>query len=463
MYTQAHTHAEPKCALLSGLADDVMRIGFLRFSSLLSPAGRRLGRNAAWLLLDRLIRILLGLSVGAWVARHLGPEAFGRLSFSVAIVAMLQAVANLGADPIIVRDLARSEREAGEILGTAFAFRLITGVIAWIAGSLVAYALSGGDENAALLTAIVGGALVFQAADTIDLWFQSRGENRRSVIPKVIGYVTSNLFKVVLIVRDAPIEAFALALTIDAVLGAIGLAIALRRFPTKAPWIATIQRGRLLALEASPFLVGNIAILLYMRIDQVLLKHYSGNAALGMYSAALTLSTFPGFIPVLLNTVFAPRFAELKIASEHAYQRELRMLFQLYAGLGILFSVGISAFSGIAISALFGSNYAPAAALLAIHSVTNVFIFLGVAQFLWIVNEGKGLTAIYKSLAGLIVCVVSNVLLIPRLGARGAAISAVIVQFIASVGINALIAPQIFSLQIAALSPAAWIRSRRMG
>lgn len=427
----------------------------------LPSTGRRLAANASWLLLDRAIRILLGVTIGAWVARHLGPDVYGRLSFSVALVAILAAVANLGADPVIVRDLARDQLHSGEVVGTAFAVRLFAGVIAWCAGIIIAYALGGRDRDSALLTGIVGSSLVFQAADSVDLWFQSQGENKRTVIPKLLAYSATTAFKVVLIIRNAPIEAFAGALAADTALGAFGLFTALRRFPLMGRWRATVQRAGQLIGEASPFLLSNIAILMYMRIDQIMVRYFCGNAALGEYSAALSLSSFPGFLPILLNTVFAPRIAAQKMASEESYRRDLNQLFRLYAGLALLVAVCLAVLAPLAIRVLFGRHYAPAASILSVHGITNVFIFLGVAQNLWIVNEQKGSIAIYKAVCGLAACVAFNVVLIPRFGAIGAAVSAVLVQAIASVGINALVAPQVFAMQIRALVPGKLFRASK--
>jgi PST family polysaccharide transporter len=63
--------------------------------------------NTGWLMIDRFVRLFLGVAVGAWVARYLGPERYGELCYSIALVALFQTVANLGADGIIIRDICR--------------------------------------------------------------------------------------------------------------------------------------------------------------------------------------------------------------------------------------------------------------------------------------------------------------------------------------------------------------------
>ena len=81
---------------------------------------------------DKLFKLLLGLLVSAWVARYLGPAQYGELAYVLAFLAFFQAVAVLGMDGIIVRDMAKDKTKAGEILGTAFVLRITVGFSCWI-------------------------------------------------------------------------------------------------------------------------------------------------------------------------------------------------------------------------------------------------------------------------------------------------------------------------------------------
>ena len=60
--------------------------------------------NIAWLFADKAVRMGVGLVVGVWVARYLGPGRFGELSFAVAFVALFGAGASLGLDGVVVRE-----------------------------------------------------------------------------------------------------------------------------------------------------------------------------------------------------------------------------------------------------------------------------------------------------------------------------------------------------------------------
>ena len=51
--------------------------------------------NSGWLFLDKLVRIGIGLVVGVWLARYLGPERFGQFNFAIAFVALFSPIAIL--------------------------------------------------------------------------------------------------------------------------------------------------------------------------------------------------------------------------------------------------------------------------------------------------------------------------------------------------------------------------------
>lgn len=85
--------------------------------------------NTGWLLGDKVLRLGMGLIVGAWVARYLGPSQYGELSYVLAFVAFFQVIAQLGFDGIAIRDMARDRESSPVILGTVFRLRLINSLI----------------------------------------------------------------------------------------------------------------------------------------------------------------------------------------------------------------------------------------------------------------------------------------------------------------------------------------------
>lgn len=81
--------------------------------------------NTGWLFIDKTIRMGVGLLVGVWVARYLGPEQFGIYSYALSFTALFSTFATLGLDGIVVRNIVRDPSFKDEILGTAFVLKLL--------------------------------------------------------------------------------------------------------------------------------------------------------------------------------------------------------------------------------------------------------------------------------------------------------------------------------------------------
>jgi O-antigen/teichoic acid export membrane protein len=412
---------------------------------------RAIVANTGWLVFDRVIRVLIGLTVGAWIARYLGPARFGELSYVVAFIALFQAAANLGADAIVVRDIARAPERAAAILGAAFWLRLGAGLACWIGAALVMMLLHPGERQILWMTLIVGGSLIFQASDTVDLWFQSQTSSRRTVAAKLTAYAISNGVKIVLIVAHAPLVAFAAAMSLDFALAAVGMVFAYRGFPTPERWRAHRATMLELLLECWPFLTAAVSVMVYVRIDQIMLNELLGDRELGFYSAALPLSQVWNVVPVVLTTSLAPYVARRKLEGEAPYRRALSDIFRLYAACGLAVSLVTSALAPWIVSILYGKTFVRSASVLSIHVLSNIFIYLGVAQNLWIVNERLGRLSLYKSLSGAVVSVVGNLLVIPRFGIVGCAVVYVLANFVSAVGSNWFLAPEMLTMQLRGL------------
>ena len=81
----------------------------------------------------------VGLFVGVWVARYLGPEQYGIYSYAIAFVALFSAFSTLGLEGIVVRNIVIEPSRKDEILGSAFMLRLLCGFLAFFLTLLVIF------------------------------------------------------------------------------------------------------------------------------------------------------------------------------------------------------------------------------------------------------------------------------------------------------------------------------------
>src|SRR5215470_17155580 len=125
--------------------------------------------NSGWLLADKIVRGGVGLVITVWMARYLGPETFGLLNFAVAFVALFSAIASLGLDGIVVRELVRQPESKNEILGAALHLKLVGGGIAFILAVASIWHVRPADTQTHWLVSIIALGMIFQVIDVADL------------------------------------------------------------------------------------------------------------------------------------------------------------------------------------------------------------------------------------------------------------------------------------------------------
>ena len=178
-------------------------------------------KNTSWLFGEKILRMVIGLFVGIWVARYLGPEQFGLFSYAQSFVGLFVAIATLGLDGIVVRELVKDESNRNELIGTVFWLKLM-GAFGVLLVLAIAVNFTSNDTYTNTLVFIIASATIFQSFNIIDLYFQSKVLSKYIVFSNIISLFISSLVKIVLILKEAPLEAFAWVIFFDSFILACG-------------------------------------------------------------------------------------------------------------------------------------------------------------------------------------------------------------------------------------------------
>jgi PST family polysaccharide transporter len=413
---------------------------FLKVRLEASETLRRILANSGWLFADKILRLGVGLFVGVWVARYLGPQQFGLLNYAMAFVGLFGSVATLGLDGIVVRDIVRYPHAKDEILGTAFGLKLAGGTAALAVALAVISSLRPGDALSRWMVVIIAAGLVFQAFDTIDFWFQSQVKSKYTVYAKNTAFVLVTFLKIVLILLQAPLIAFAWALLGDIALGALGLTIAYRRngYFLRA-WRGSLTWAKRLLRDSWPLIFAGAAVAIYMRIDQIMLGQMIGNESVGIYSAAVRVSEIWYFIPGIVVSSLYPSIVKARQHDREIYYKKIQQLYTILIWTAIICAFLIAAFSTRVIVLLYGARFADAGPILSIHIWTAIFVFYGVAKAIFIQCENMQLFFFICTFSGALANVLLNLVLIKWWGGVGAAWATLIAQII-----SALVVPSLY-------------------
>lgn len=414
---------------------------------------QRILGNTGWLFFEKILRMGVGLFVGVWMARYLGPEQFGAFNFAIAFVALFGAFATLGLDGIVVRDIVREPERKYEILSAAFILKLCGGVVAFLISLVAIFLMRPADSQTHWLVGIIAAGMIFQSFDAIDFWFQSQVQSKYTVLAKNGAFAILAVVRVILILHKAPLTAFAWAALAEIILGAVGLVMFYLRQQTIPVWCPKIDTARSLVKESWPLILSGLAIMIYMRIDQIMLAQMIGNREVGIYSAALRFSEIWYFIPIVIVSSVMPSLTQARLESKKKYFHHLQLLFNNLVRIAYVIAFPMTFISSFLVTSLYGPEYSRSGLVLAIHIWSAVFVFIGVGMSPWMINEGMMRYSLIQTIGGAFVNICLNFLLIPRYGAVGAAISTLISQMIASFFSNT-ISPRlriVFKMQLHAL------------
>lgn len=398
-------------------------------------------RNTSWLFAEKILRMVVGLFVGIWVARYLGPENFGLLSYAQSFVGLFTAIATLGLDGIVVRELVKDETRRDELIGTAFWLKLM-GAIAVLIILALAVQFTSNDQYTNILVFIIASATIFQSFNVIDFYFQSKVLSRYVVYANIISLFLSSVVKIALILYEAPLIAFAWVVLFDSVVLACGFVYfyfchsALDAESHSTLKIKNLKFNKSTAVDllrdSWPLILSGIVISIYMKIDQVMIKEMLDSEAVGQYAAAVRLSEAWYFIPMVIASSLFPAIINAKKQSEELYYARLQKLYDLMVWMAIAIALPMTFLSDWAIHLLYGEQYSQAGSVLMIHIWAGVFVFLGVASGKWFTAENLQMLSFWRTFNGMIINVVLNFVLIPRYGVQGAAVATLAANFMAA-------------------------------
>jgi len=396
-------------------------------------------QNTVWLFGDKVLRLGVGLFVSVWVARYLGPEDFGLFSYALAFVSLFGAISTLGLPGIVVRDIVNDPKSGLETLGSGFALQVAGGILAFCLLFVLIPIFRPHDRSAVSVVAIIGLTLLFKEGESIKCWFESQVQSKYAVWAENVAFAAGSAIKIGLILAGASLLAFAWVTFLEGLLTAIFLFAMYEWIGGRVrTWQFSIARAVTLLKDSWPLILSGLAIMVYMRIDQIMLGQMLNDKAVGIYSAAVRISEAWYFIPVAIVSSVFPALLDAKKMSEALYLERFQKLYDILVMIALAVAIPVTLLSDQIMGVLFGAQYIEAGTILSVHIWTALFVFLGVASGRWLLAENRQLLAFQRVCGGMVINIALNWLWIPQYGGVGAAVATLISQAVAALLIDVI-------------------------
>lgn len=386
----------------------------------MSPASPKDGLEKSLLLslLGHLSVLLGGAVVTIVLARHYGRELFGQWAAALVFAQLTGTVVEGGLGRLLMRDAARDPAIASQSLRLALRGRAALGSVALPAALLGAWLFFGGFSAPwALALLLVVGRFLEGLQTTYQSVLFALGHFR---LPNLI-QVAQRLGRVVLVVAvvllDGPLWWAALA-TLAVALFSLGGTARLA-----APIVRPEGSGDLRSYwrDAAWFWLGGVLFWINAEVDQLMLSRMTGDAATGIYAAAIRLLGLALIIPRLVSDSVIPRLFRSAPSSAGRSNEDMNMTGFVLTLLGSVAAANLAFFGPELIALVYTAEYAESGPVLAL---LGGFVLLHFARSApnWFLSTSDRVrtNAVLLGLAA-VANVVANLILIPRLGALGAA------------------------------------------
>lgn len=385
--------------------------------------------NIAWLVFERAAMLVLSVVIGVWTARYLGPQKFGAWNFLLALSGLLMVLPSLGLDKIALRDFVNDPAASAEILGSSFGLRAIGGSVAVLI--FIAVLLFGKltDASVVMPGLVLATVLPLKAFDAVLNLFEAKLTAKPMVYSRMLGQIISQLLRIPLILWHTDLIWFVGTSVIESGITAIGFLFAVTRFglsPSKWRW--SQSRARSMLHQSWPLAISSIAIVLYMRLDQVMLTAIGGTSMTGQYAAATRISEAWYFVPTAIASSLYPALIEAHRRSDGERRRVTSKLMQSATWLSYIIAIPASILAPQLCHYLYGDAFAESGQILRIHMLGGIFVAQGVAMGPWLMVKDMQKFALWTTLGSAGINVILNLLFIPLWGGSGAALATLMTQ-----------------------------------
>ena len=282
-------------------------------------------------------------------------------------------------------------------------------------------------------------SLFFQTVLVIDYNFQGRVKSKYSTLSKSSALLVSSFIKIYLVLVEAELTHLVIAFMLDHLITATFL-VAMHIYKKQPNFIFKfdIALARSLLKSAWPMTLSALAIMLYMRVDQIMIKNMLDVHQLGLYAAATRIYEGWIIIPYVISMSLIPAIVHLKSQSIDIYESRLTQLFSFLIWLGIFSALSTYFFGDWLINIAFGHEYIASASVLNIIMWSSVLTAIGsvTSRYLTVENMEKKIAT--RSVLGLLINILLNMILIPVYGINGAAIATLVTLLIVNYFINYL-------------------------
>ena len=388
----------------------------------MSMTGNKILNNAKWILICRVAQALLQLLIGMLSARYLGPANYGLINYAASVVAFVMPIMQLGLPSTLIQELIEMPDKEGEIMGTAVVMDIISSLACMLLVYTFVSTMNHGETETMIVCILYSLSLVFRAMELMQCWFQSKLQSKYPSLVALCAYVIVSAYRIYLLVTNKSIYWFAVVNSVD--YGIIGISLILIYWKLGTQKLSfSFRTVKRLFSRSKYYILASMMVTVFQNTDHIMLKTMYGDAENGFYSAAITSAGVCQFVYQAIIDSTRPVILAGKKAGSSDYEKNISRLYCITVYMALVQGVGFTVFAKLIVRILYGEQYFATISVLRILVWYIAFCFMGAIRNIWILAEGKQRLVWRLNLAGALLNIAVNYVLIPVWGACGAAVA----------------------------------------
>lgn len=387
-------------------------------------------QNISWGFAEKIIRFPVSILNLFFISRYFGPDGFGVINTALAIISLAVPFAGLGTSQILIKQLSQKENDKDSIIFNGLLIHLFSSTLIFIITYILIkyFFYSFFDDITSQVTFIILLAIFASFSNVFRAWFSARLELKSVYFGEIAIFIIFSGLKIFGIISEISLINFSFLLMLEFFMNSIVIAILFF-------WRRGLHSRKLnfklivkLCKAGLPLTGAALTIMLYMKVDIIMIEYFYSSFEVGIYSAASRIMEILFLIPIVISSVLIPVLTNTKDLNNFKYIKYRRLFSSIFFYSHILIAIFVYLTSGQIIGILFGEAFDDSIHILTTLSVVIVFIPLGLLSSAIYVSEDKSNFALVYSVISLLINISLNLLFIPNLGPIGAAYATIISQ-----------------------------------
>lgn len=361
----------------------------------------------------------LAFFVTAWVARYLGTERFGTYMYAVGVAELCMLFWSQGLKEVVIHQTKKHGLDQSFVSASAFQLMALGNTLLYGMLALFLF-LFIDNEVIKIISLICGVGIWFRSFEAYEIWFHASLRVRLTVRIQFIAQLLYMGANVGLILIKAPVIWFGVTYAVQLIVVGIGfLAMYLNQREKWSLFVKDWSHQKNLLQSAKFMMLANLTLTASFIVDRLLIEYIIGLEAVGIYTAAMKMTTTWTFIASSIALSFIPVITEAK--TERDQKEKLSYMFGWITSCALILIIPFYLFSDQLVYLLFGSGYQMSSYVFKILVWSLPFILLNEGVKSWLVISGRTRYYIFAVISTVSLIVIGNLIVTPLYQVQGAA------------------------------------------